>query len=112
MDEETRIRFVCVSSFLVVDDLLDRQNNFECSFREEKTSEARSMSSTSVLRLDPELEIKTRAVIRFINETVQYNANEPSLALYRIQVKELRRTCPLQEDVFLFRNTSNELYRE
>ena len=50
-----------------------------------KTNSA--MLTSSTVRLDPELEIKTRAVVRFINETLQYNANEPSLAFYRIQVK-------------------------
>jgi hypothetical protein len=39
-------------------------------------------------RSDPDIETKVRSSIRFLNETLQYNANEPSLAFYRIQVKK------------------------
>ncbi len=39
-------------------------------------------------RSDPDIETKVRSSIRFLNETIQYNANEPSLAFYRIQVKK------------------------
>lgn len=49
------------------------------------------MSTSSVTHLDPDLEIRTRAVIRFLNETLQYNANEPSLAFYRIQVNKFSK---------------------
>lgn len=37
-------------------------------------------------RVDPDIESKARISIRLINETIQNNANEPSLALFRIQV--------------------------
>ena len=37
-------------------------------------------------RTDPDTESKVRSSIRTLNETVQSNANEPSLAFYRIQV--------------------------
>ncbi|CAF0743548.1 unnamed protein product [Adineta steineri] len=36
-------------------------------------------------RFDQDTDIKVRSTIRFLNETIQYNANEPSLAFYRIQ---------------------------
>ncbi|CAF3404637.1 unnamed protein product [Rotaria socialis] len=36
-------------------------------------------------RLNSDTEIKVSASIRFLNETIQFNANEPSLAYYRIQ---------------------------
>ncbi|CAF0816323.1 unnamed protein product [Adineta steineri] len=36
-------------------------------------------------RFDQDTDIKVRSSIRFLNETIQYNANEPSLAFYRIQ---------------------------
>ncbi len=38
-------------------------------------------------RPDPTIESKVRTSIRALNETLQYNANEPSVALYRIQVR-------------------------
>lgn len=41
----------------------------------------------SMNRPDSELDAKGRLSIRFLNETLQNSANEPSLALYRIQVK-------------------------
>ena len=50
--------------------------------------ESRLNSSTN--RPDPDTEAKVRASIRAINETVQGNANEPSLAFYRIQVERTR----------------------
>ena len=37
-------------------------------------------------RPDPDIDAKARTTIRYLNETIQYNANEPSLAFYRIQV--------------------------
>ncbi|UJR20877.1 hypothetical protein I4U23_023986 [Adineta vaga] len=42
---------------------------------------------------DPDTESKVRSSIRAINETIQSNANEPSLAFYRIQ-EHARRTLP------------------
>ena len=45
-----------------------------------------SRLTSGVNRPDPDTESKVRASIRAINETVQSNANEPSLAFYRIQV--------------------------
>ncbi|CAF0885397.1 unnamed protein product [Adineta ricciae] len=44
-------------------------------------------------RADPDTESKVRASIRFLNETIQTNANEPSLALYRIQ-EHVHKTFP------------------
>ncbi|CAF1507641.1 unnamed protein product [Adineta steineri] len=44
-------------------------------------------------RSDPDTESKVRSSIRAINETIQSNANEPSLAFYRIQ-EHVRRTLP------------------
>jgi len=41
-------------------------------------------------RPDPDIETKVRGSIRSLNETFQYNANEPSLALYRIQVNNTK----------------------
>ncbi len=38
-------------------------------------------------RPDPDVESKVRTSIRSLNETFQQNANQPSLALYRIQVE-------------------------
>ena len=49
--------------------------------------ESRLNSSTN--RPDPDTEAKVRSSIRAINETVQSNANEPSLAFYRIQVNKM-----------------------
>ena len=37
-------------------------------------------------RSDPDTESKVRSSIRAINDTIQSNANEPSLAFFRIQV--------------------------
>lgn len=37
-------------------------------------------------RPDPDIDTKVRNTVRCLNETIQSNANEPSLALYRIQV--------------------------
>ncbi len=48
--------------------------------------ESRLNSSTN--RPDPDTEAKVRSSIRAINETIQSNANEPSLAFYRIQVND------------------------
>jgi len=45
-----------------------------------------SRLTSGVNRPDPDTESKVRTSIRAINETVQSNANEPSLAFYRIQV--------------------------
>ena len=39
-------------------------------------------------RPDPDIEAKVQSTIRSLNETIQCNANEPSLALYRIQVND------------------------
>jgi hypothetical protein len=39
-------------------------------------------------RPDPDIEAKVRSLIRSLNETIQQNAHEPSLALYRIQVNK------------------------
>ncbi|CAF1096414.1 unnamed protein product [Adineta steineri] len=44
-------------------------------------------------RSDPDTESKVRSSIRAINDTIQSNANEPSLAFYRIQ-EHVRRTLP------------------
>jgi len=41
-------------------------------------------------RPDPDIESKVRGSIRSLNEMLQYNANEPSLALYRIQVNNTK----------------------
>ena len=41
-----------------------------------------------MIRIDSEIESKGRQSIRFLNETLQYGANDPSLALYRIQVRK------------------------
>ena len=46
--------------------------------------ESRLNASNS--RADPDTEIKVRSSIRYLNETIHGNANEPSLAFYRIQV--------------------------
>ncbi len=48
--------------------------------------ESRLNSSTN--RPDPDTEAKIRSSIRAINDTIQSNANEPSLAFYRIQVND------------------------
>jgi hypothetical protein len=42
-------------------------------------------------RLNSDTEIKVSASIRFLNETIQFNANEPSLAYYRIQVNKYKK---------------------
>lgn len=39
-------------------------------------------------RIEPDIDAKVRTSIRFLNETIQYNANEPSSAFYRIQVNK------------------------
>ncbi len=39
-------------------------------------------------RPDPDIEAKVRSSIRSLNETIQQNAHEPSLALYRLQVNK------------------------
>ncbi|UJR28672.1 hypothetical protein I4U23_009901 [Adineta vaga] len=44
-------------------------------------------------RSDPDTDNKVRSSIRFLNETIQYNANEPSLALFRIQ-EHVHKTLP------------------
>jgi hypothetical protein len=41
-------------------------------------------------RIDSDTDVRVRSAIRFLNETIQYNANEPSLAFYRIQVNEYK----------------------
>ncbi len=43
----------------------------------------------SMNRPDPDIEAKVRLSIRSINETIQQNAHEPSLALYRLQVNKI-----------------------
>lgn len=48
--------------------------------------ESRLNSSSN--HIDPEIESKVRSSTRNINETIQGNANEPSLAFYRIQVNK------------------------
>ena len=72
--------------------------------------ESRLNSSTT--RSDPDTEAKVRSTIRSLNDSLQSNANEPSLAFYRIQVKIFR--CVF----FLFiidhgncRNTFEKLYQ-
>lgn len=50
--------------------------------------ESRLNSSTT--RSDPDTEAKVRSAIRSLNDSLQSNANEPSLAFYRIQVKIFR----------------------
>ncbi|CAF0933671.1 unnamed protein product [Adineta ricciae] len=52
-----------------------------------------SRLNASTIRSDPDTESKVRSSIRAINETIQSNANEPSLAFYRIQ-EHVRRTLP------------------
>jgi hypothetical protein len=47
-----------------------------------------SRLNSSINRPDPDTEAKVRASVRAINETIQSNANEPSLAFYRIQVNK------------------------
>ena len=47
-----------------------------------------SRLNTSINGPDPDTEVKVRSSMRTINDTIQWNANEPSLALYRIQVNE------------------------
>jgi hypothetical protein len=42
-------------------------------------------------RPDPDTENKVRASTRILNETIQFNANEPSLAFYRIQVNKYNK---------------------
>ncbi|CAF1043639.1 unnamed protein product [Rotaria magnacalcarata] len=44
-------------------------------------------------RSDPDVEVKVRSSVRAINDTVQANANEPSLAFYRIQ-EHVRKSLP------------------
>ncbi|CAF3064830.1 unnamed protein product [Rotaria socialis] len=44
-------------------------------------------------RSDPDVEAKVRSSVRAINDTVQANANEPSLAFYRIQ-EHVRKSLP------------------
>ncbi|CAF2557903.1 unnamed protein product [Rotaria sp. Silwood2] len=52
-----------------------------------------SRLNSSPNRSDPDIEAKVRSSIRAINETIQSNANEPSLAFYRIQ-EHVRRSLP------------------
>lgn len=40
-------------------------------------------------RPNTDIEAKVIATIRYLNETIQHNANEPSLAFYRLQVNRL-----------------------
>jgi len=56
-------------------------------------------------RPDPDTESKVRASIRLLNETIQQNANEPSLALYRIQVntKTMKLFFCKKKNVFLIK---------
>ena len=53
--------------------------------------ESRLHSSTN--RSDPDTESKVRSSVRAINDTIQANANEPSLAFFRIQVNRLMTNC-------------------
>lgn len=65
--------------------------------------ESRLNSSSN--RSDPDTEAKVRSSIRAINETIQSNANEPSLAFYRIQVNKNRLSNLKKLGFFLnFRN--------
>ncbi|CAF0815524.1 unnamed protein product [Rotaria sordida] len=52
-----------------------------------------SRLNSSPNRFDPDIEAKVRSSLRSINETIQSNANEPSLAFYRIQ-EHVRRSLP------------------
>ncbi|CAF0880678.1 unnamed protein product [Rotaria sp. Silwood1] len=52
-----------------------------------------SRLNSSPNRLDPDIETKVRSSTRAINETIQSNANEPSLAFYRIQ-EHVRKSLP------------------
>lgn len=57
--------------------------------------------NSSINRVDPDIEAKTRSSIRAINETIQSNANEPSLAFYRIQVNKINYDiCSIKYLVF------------
>ena len=56
-------------------------------------------------RTDREIETKAHSSIRFLNETLQYNANEPSLAFYRIQVNRCERSLDSSRTDFICRNT-------
>lgn len=47
-----------------------------------------SVLNSSINRPDPDTETKVRSSIRFLNDAIQFNANEPSLAFYRIQVNK------------------------
>jgi hypothetical protein len=67
--------------------------------------ESRLNSSTN--RSDPDTESKVRSSIRAINETIQSNANEPSLAFYRIQVNKTNHFILLRKIFFLGTCTKN-----
>ncbi|CAF0737505.1 unnamed protein product [Rotaria sordida] len=45
-------------------------------------------------RPDRDIQTKVDSSIRFLNDTIQYNANEPSLAFYRLQ-EHMQKTSPV-----------------
>lgn len=62
-------------------------------------------------RPDPDIDNKARNTIRCLNETLQNNANEPSLALYRIQVNELLKRSFISRNFILIRNIFKRIHR-
>ncbi|CAF0932682.1 unnamed protein product [Didymodactylos carnosus] len=52
-----------------------------------------TMSKNIIIRPDPDTSAKVQSAIRLLSETMQINANEPSLAFYRIQ-EHIRKTYP------------------
>ena len=64
-------------------------------------------------RPDSEIEAKGRQSIRLLNETLQHSANEPALALYRIQVNSKKKPnlkSFSNDPIFSFRNIRIEIY--
>ena len=53
-----------------------------------------SRLNSSPNRSDPDTEVKVRSAVRAVNDTIQSNANEPSLAFYRIQVGNWAAAIP------------------
>lgn len=53
-----------------------------------------SRLTVGINRSDPDTELKVRSSIRSINDTIQSNANEPSLAFFRIQVIIISLSLP------------------